>query len=174
MKKKVLALLTVTVLLVLGITQAASAANWGGLGGFGGAPPQLSASTWQGPASYLGLTDEQASEMQKIQQESYDSTLDLRTKMQKAMYDLRMLGWEKNPDQSTLNDKTNEINDLRNQLYQQNTSNSEKMTSVLTQEQLAKIGQQGFGRGMGMGMGMGMGHRGGMWGFQGTAPGTAQ
>ena len=170
MKKKLAVLLVVTMVLVLGVAQVASA-GWGGgmFGMWGGSPPQLSADNWQSPATFLGLTDEQSEQLKKIQQDTYNSTQDLRTKLQKAMFELRQMGWEKNPDQSKLDAAISEVNNLRSQMYDQAQKNRNQMTSTLTQEQLAKIGQQGFGRGMGMGMGMG--HRGGMRGYQ---QGTAQ
>ncbi len=86
---------------------------------------------------------------------------ELRTKLQKSMLDLRQLQWEKNPDQNKLNAAVSEVNSLRNQVYQQAQSCREQMSSVLTREQLAKIGQQGFAGGSGMGSG----RRGGMCRF---------
>jgi len=95
--------------------------------------------------------------LKEIQQNAFNSSQDLRTKLQKTMFDLRQMQWEKNPDQAKLNAKINEINSLRNQLYQQNQKTREQMSTVLTQEQLAKIGRQAFGCD-----GRGFGHRGGM------------
>lgn len=160
MSKKFVVLLIVTLALVLGITQVASAGGWGvGMGRAGGNPPQLSTDNWQGPGTFLGLTDKQTAQLKKIQQDQFNNSQELRTKLQKAMFDLRQLQWEKNPDQNKLNAAVSEVNNLRSQLYQQAQSNREQMTSVLTQEQLAKLGQQGFSGGMGSG------RRGGMCRF---------
>ncbi len=160
MKKKIFALLVAITVLVLGMAQVASAGWGGGMGGAwgGGNPPQLNAANWQSPAAFLGLTDEQSEKLKKIQQDSYNNSQELRVKLQKAMFDLRQMNWEKNPDQNKLNAKINEVNSLRSQLYQQNQKTREQMSTVLTQEQLAKVGQQAFGRG-----GKGFGCRGGMW-----------
>ncbi len=163
MKKRLAVLLMVTVVLVMGIAQVASASGWGGgMFGMRGGGPQLSADNWQSPAAFLGLTDEQSKQIKKIQQDAYNNSQDLRSRLQKAMFDLRQLRWDKNPDQDKLNAAINEVNNLRSQMYDQGQKNREQMTSVLTQEQLAKIGQQGFGGGRG-----GFGPKGGgMHGFQ--------
>lgn len=166
MKKRLAVLLVVSVVLVMGIAQVASAAGWGGgmFGMRGGGPPQLNADNWQSPAAFLDLTDGQSAQLKKIQQDAYNNSQDLRARLQKAMFDLRQLRWEKNPDQSKLNAAINEVNSLRSQMYDQGQKNREQMTSVLTQEQLAKIGQQGFGGGCG-----GFGPMSGRRGFQGPA-----
>lgn len=166
MKKKFAVLIVITLALVLGTARMASAESFGGdIGIIGGHPPQLSADKWQSPAAYLGLTDEQSARLKKMQLDHYNNTRELRAKLQKAVFDLRQQGWEKNPDPDKLNSAISEVNSLRSQLYKQARDNREQMTSVLTQEQLAKIGRKAFGRGGGMGFG----RRDGGCIFQGTA-----
>ncbi|MHB8918708.1 MAG: Spy/CpxP family protein refolding chaperone [Desulfocucumaceae bacterium] len=154
MKKRFAVLIVVTLALALGTARMASAESFGGdIGIMGGEPPRLSADKWQSPAAYLGLTDEQSAQLKKMQLDHYNNTRELRAKLQKAVFDLRQLGWEKNPDPGKLNSAISEVNSLRSQLYKQARDNREQMTSVLTQEQLAKIGRKAFGRGCGMGFG---------------------
>lgn len=166
MNRKFAVLVVVTLALVLGTARMASADSWDGvMGRMGDNRHQLSADKWQSPAAYLGLTDEQSAQMKKLQLDHYNNTRELRAKLQKAVFDLRQLRWEKNPDPGKLNAAIGEVKSLRSQLYQKAKDNREQMTSVLTQEQLAKLGRQAFG----CGGGMGFGRRDGVCNFQGTA-----
>lgn len=152
MKKRFAVLIVVTLALALGTARMASAESFGGdIDIMGGHPPQLSADKWQSPAAYLGLTDQQSAQLKKMQQDHYNNTRELRAKLQKAVFDLRQLRWEKKPDPGKLNAAISEVNSLRSQLYKQSRDNREQMASVLTQEQLAKLGRQAFGCGGGMG-----------------------
>ncbi|MGQ9824157.1 MAG: Spy/CpxP family protein refolding chaperone [Desulfotomaculales bacterium] len=149
MKKKVL-LLTLTMLLVFGVVQVASAGVWGWGGGSG--PRVFSADNWTSLADTLGLTDEQAAKMQELQQNMYNQTQSLRDQLREKMFALRQLTWQKNVDMATVEARMQEVNDLRSQLYNQKQAAWQQMRSVLTQDQLAKIGtMQGFGPRRGMG-----------------------
>lgn len=106
----------------------------------------------------LGLTDEQVNQIQELQREMYEATKELRSKLQDAMFELRQLKWEKNPDQEAVDAKTKEVNDLRAQLQEVTQEYQQKFESILTAEQLEKAkslrGFGGFGgrrgpRGMG-------------------------
>lgn len=116
------------------------------------------------PVEELGLTDEQVAKIQELQREMYEETKDLRQKLQDAMFELRQLRWEKNPDQATLDAKTKEVNDLRAQLQKATQEFQQKFESILTPEQLEKAksrrgffgtgrighGPKGFGRSFGL------------------------
>lgn len=142
--------------LVLGISQAVSAGVPGGYqGAQAGGPPHISADKWESMATYLDLTDEQSQKILGIQQEHFNNTRELRNQLQKAMFDLNQMRWEKAPDQNKLNEAINNVNSLRDQLFQQKQKTREQINSVLTQEQLAKMGKRGPGP-------ISSGHRGAM------------
>lgn len=151
MKRKIV-WLGLALVLVLAIAQIAAAAPWGfGLGGkiggkfdgkFGGkfdgkfdgkfAPGNMR------PADYLGLTDEQINKIKELERQIYQNTKDLRSKLEDAVFELKQLWWEKNPDQAAVDAKTKEVNDLRNQFQQAAQENQRKFESILTPEQLEK------------------------------------
>lgn len=156
MKRKVL-LLTLTLALVLGIAQIASAAGWGG-GWFGGppagGPPVLSSENWTSPAERLNLSDQQSQQLKDLQKNAYEATKSLRSKLQDAMFELRQLGLEKNPDKAAIEAKIQEINDLRAQMYQIGQQNWQNAQNILTPEQQAQVNNfRGYGRHGGWGMG---------------------
>lgn len=130
MKKKILLAVLATVL-ILGVVQVAWAAPWGP-GGFGGA-------NRPNPVQELGLTDQQVAQIQDLQQKMYEKTRDLRIKLMDAMFALKQLRWQKDPDQAAIDAKIKEINDLRSQLYQAAQENRQQMESVLTPEQKSKL-----------------------------------
>lgn len=141
MKKKLMTLLSVTLFIVFGAAQ--TAAGWGGgMDKEFGAHHQINPEKWQSKAEILNLTDEQSSQIKKIHQEHFNNTRDLREKLQKAMFDLRLMSWEKSPDRGKLNEKINEVNSLRSQLYKARQSCRERVSSVLTPEQRAKLNSQ--------------------------------
>lgn len=133
MKKRVM-LLVLTLVLVLGITQVASAAGWGMGGG-----RALDSSTWTPLAQKLNLTDDQAQKLKDLDKSCYEATKDLRARLQDAMFELRQMGFDKNPDKAAVDAKIKEINDLRAQLQQITQQNREKMQSILTPEQQSQM-----------------------------------
>lgn len=144
MKKKAL-LLTLSLLLVFGVVQAASA-GWGWSAGNSDGPRTLSADNWTSLADALGLTDEQAAKMQDLQKNMYEKMQALRTQLQNSMFALRQLRWQKDVDQATVEAKIKEVNELRSRLYNERQQARQEMQSVLTQEQLDQLGSMcGFG-----------------------------
>ncbi|SFQ99496.1 Spy/CpxP family protein refolding chaperone [Desulfoscipio geothermicus] len=142
MKKKMI-VLTVTLVLVLGIAQVASAAGMG----WGGGPRMLDSDNWVSPVEALNLTDQQIETMQQLQKSSYEQTGDLRDKLRDLMFDLRQYQLQKDPDQAQIDAKIKQINDLRSQLYNIKAQNREQMQSQLTTEQLAEMAKmRGFGK----------------------------
>lgn len=113
------------------------------------------------PVEELGLTDEQVSKIKELQREMYEKTKDLRQKLQDAMFELRQLKAEKDPDQAALDAKAKEVNDLRAQLQKATQEFQQKFESIFTPEQLEKAksmrgffdgwggrhGMKGFGKG---------------------------
>ncbi len=142
-KKAVLLILSLTLLLVFGVAQVALAGGWG-RGGDG--PRALSSANWTSMADALGLTDEQAAKIQELQKNMHERTQALRDQLRESMFALRQLRWQKNVDQATVEARIQEINNLRSQLYNEMQTTRQQMQSVLTQEQLAKMGSMcGFG-----------------------------
>lgn len=113
----------------------------------------------------LGLTSDQLAKIRDIQQQMYNKTRDLRIKLMDAMFELRQLRWQENPDQAAIDAKIKEINDLRDQLRQATQECRQNMDSVLTPEQKEKLQSL---RGPG-----GRHGRGGMKGFGGPCCGAA-
>jgi len=146
MRKRIL-LPALTLMLVLGLAYTASAGGraWG-LWGSGAAAPfaggtraPFAGKTWSSPVDALQLTDEQIAKLQELQKATYDKTKGLRIQLQDLMFELRQLRLQRNPDQSAINSKTEQLNNLRKQLYEIGQQNREQMKSILTQEQLAKM-----------------------------------
>ncbi|MBC7339507.1 MAG: Spy/CpxP family protein refolding chaperone [Firmicutes bacterium] len=141
-----LVLVGLVALMVVGVVGVAAAAPWGG--GFGrrgaAANPAAGATIVQD----LNLTDEQVSKIQEIQASAYEKLREIRDALFQKMYELRSLYWQKNPDQQAIAAKQSEVNALRQQMYAVTQEVREQMNSVLTEEQLAKLGQiRGFGCG---------------------------
>lgn len=137
MKRKALVLAIVTAL-ALGVFGVAYAGGWGrGAGKINGWG--RGAGVMGKAIDELGLTDQQLAEIKSIQQEMYSRSRDLRIKLMDAMFELRQLKFQKNPDQSAVEAKEKEIGDIRSQLQQIAQDARQKMESVLTQEQKDKI-----------------------------------
>lgn len=138
MRGKIL-LPALTLLLVLGLAHAASAGGrgWGFWGA--GATMPFARGNWLNPVDALQLTDEQIAKLQELQKTTYAKTRDLRIQLQDLMFELRQLRLQRNPDQSAINSKLEQVNNLRKQLYEIGQQNQEQMKSILTQEQLAKM-----------------------------------
>ncbi|MEW6228372.1 MAG: Spy/CpxP family protein refolding chaperone [Bacillota bacterium] len=146
MRKRIL-FPALTLMLVLGLAYTASAGGhaWGFWGGgaaapfAGGARAPFAGNAWRSPVDALQLTDEQIAKLQELQKAAYDKTRDLRIQLQDLMFELRLLRLQRNPDQSAINSKTEQLNNLRKQLYEIGQQNQEQMKSILTQEQLEKM-----------------------------------
>ncbi len=161
MKRKVLILLALSLALVLGITQIASATGWGMGGGrlgdmsmMGGGKAELNSENWTSPAEKLNLTDEQSQQLKDLHKSNYEATKDMRAQLQNAMFELKQLGFDKNPDKAAVDAKIQEINNLRTQLNQVMQQNRESMQNILTPEQQEQMkSMKGKCRPGGRGMG---------------------
>ncbi|MCL6479980.1 MAG: periplasmic heavy metal sensor [Peptococcaceae bacterium] len=147
MRRKVL-LLTLTLALVLGIAQIASATGWG----MGGPSPALSSGNWTSLVERLNLSDEQAQQLKALHKSNYEATKELRINLQEAMFELEQLGFETDTDETVVEAKITEINDLRDQIYQLEQEYRENMQDILTTEQQYMM-MGGHGRHGGRGMG---------------------
>jgi len=138
MKKKI-ALLALALVVVFGGVQVASAAGvlpWGSSSG----PPLLDSGNWQSPLAALGLSDQQKSQLQTLQQSMYDKVKNIRSQLFDDMFSLRQLELQKNVDQSAVNAKINDINNLRTQLYNNGQQARQQLQSILSPDQLNKLG----------------------------------
>ncbi len=134
--KKTLVLLSVTLLLVFGIVQAASAMGWAGM------PHKMDSDMMKfNPVEKLNLTDQQITKMKELNQKSYEQTRDLRIKLMDSRHELRQLKLQKNPDQAQIDAKIKEINALQEQLRGVMQQNKEQCRSLLTKEQQEQMNQ---------------------------------
>lgn len=136
MSKRLL-LLTVTLLLVFGIAQVASA----GMGWGMGEPGMAAGTGWVGPVEKLNLNDEQITKMREIHENTYKQTRDLRIKLMDKKHELMQLKLQKNPDQAAIEAKIKEINLLQEELRGIVQQNREQCRSLLTPEQQEQLKQ---------------------------------
>lgn len=155
MNKKLLAIATALVL-ILGIAGAAFAAT------ATGTSSATANNQWRSPLQDLNLTDDQLSKLRELRTEFFNKTQEIRSELQKKMFELSNLYLSNNPDQSQIEAKRAEIEKLQNQLNEMRKESSQELSSILTKEQLAQIaGERLFG----MGMGFGRGKHGGCCGW---------
>lgn len=129
MKRKAL-LLTLVLALALGVVGVAYAGPRGS-GGSGRIEKAV---------EDLGLTDQQLSQLRSIHQETYDKTRDLRIRLMDAMFSLRQLKLQRNPDQAAIDAKVKEVDEIRAKLQEFAQDARQQVESILTQEQKDKIG----------------------------------
>ncbi|HHW41176.1 MAG TPA: Spy/CpxP family protein refolding chaperone [Syntrophomonadaceae bacterium] len=154
MNKKLLTA-AIILALVLGIAGAALAASSGG-------SSSSSDNQWKPPFMNLNLTDDQLSKLRDLRTEFFNKTQDLRSELQKKMFELSNLYLSNNPDQAQIEAKKAEIDKLRSQLKDLSEQSSQEFNKILTQQQKEQLSQMAARRFFGMGMGFGMGgHRGG-------------
>lgn len=152
MKRKIL-VVAVAVLAVFAFSQVAFAAGWGG--GPGGGPGMLSAERWVNLADTLNLTSEQADKVQELQTNHFNSTQELRDKMEQVMLEIRSLRWETGADQADFEAKLQELDNLRSQLNDMRQEQRNEMRAQFTDEQLDQMAENGC-----LGDGPRAGHRG--------------
>lgn len=139
MRRKVFAL-GLVVAVALGVAGFAYA---GGRGGGPGAPGM----GWSrpGPRGFdrvieeIGLTDDQLAQLRSIEQEEYSSARELRIKLMDLMFELRQLKLQRNPDEDAVEAKLKEIEGIQSQLRTIADEAREKMQSILTEDQKAKL-----------------------------------
>lgn len=134
MKRKLL-LLSLCLALVLAFTQVAFA--------WGGGPRGFSTDGWVNMADLLGLSSEQAKQIQEIQQKAFNDMQALRTKMHQLMFELRSMQWQPGVTSDQVAPKIKELNELRQQMYEKRQQYREQLFSQLTDEQIAKMVKNG-------------------------------
>lgn len=112
----------------------------------------------------LNLTDDQASQIQSIQDKYFADLNAVQAAMLQAQSELRSLLWQKSPDKAAIDAKNQELQALRQKMADLASEMQEQIKSVLTEDQLAQFPQYGpmsrGGAGFGPGYGRGFGARG--------------
>lgn len=147
MKRKLL-LVSLGIVVVLIFAQVAYA--------WGGGPRGFSANNWVNMADQLNLNDKQAKAIQEIQKQEFEQMQAKRDKMQQLMFELRTLQWQPGVDQQQVQAKIDELNKLRQEMFELRQQCRQQMMSQFTDEQLAEMFRNG-----GCGFGGGKGFRGG-------------
>jgi Spy/CpxP family protein refolding chaperone len=151
MKKTVIAL-GLAVVVLLGITYV-----YAGGPGFG---PGKGPGNCAGGCGGLNLTSEQQTKMKEMHQQHYDEVAPLREKMFSLRQELRTLWSDPKANSGVIQEKTKEMNDLRNQMQEKMVEFRLEARNLLTPEQIEAMGAgcgQGPGRGPGRGPGQGRG-----------------
>ena len=113
--------------------------GFAGFGGFAGLGKSVKEGTvFTPPAETLGLTDEQIAQIQEIQSSATAKIQAIQTELAAKKAELRSLVWQKNPDQSVLTEKYEEIAELSKEIAAIATEAREAFLAVLTPEQQAK------------------------------------
>ncbi len=100
----------------------------------------------------MNLTSEQQTKIQELRQKHYNEVAPLRNKMFSMREELRTLWSDPKADSNTIQEKTKEINALRNQMQDKRVQFRLGARSLLTPDQI-----KGFGAGCGQGCGPGSG-----------------
>jgi Spy/CpxP family protein refolding chaperone len=108
----------------------------------------------------LNLTADQKTKLNALREKTWKETGTLRNDMQAKRLELRTLWADPNPDQAAIQDKQNDLNELRGKLQAQMTDSRLKARQHLTPEQAAQMAACGPGMGFGGGGMHGMGRMG--------------
>jgi Spy/CpxP family protein refolding chaperone len=99
----------------------------------------------------LNLTAEQKTKLSELREKTWKETATLRNEMQAKRLELRTLWTAPNPDKGSIQDKQNELNDLRSKLQAKMTDSRLEARQHLTTEQAAQMAACGPGMGFGGG-----------------------
>jgi Spy/CpxP family protein refolding chaperone len=99
----------------------------------------------------LNLTAEQKTKLSELREKTWKETATLRNEMQAKRLELRTLWAAPNPDKGSIQDKQNQLNDLRNKLQAKMTDSRLEARQHLTTEQAAQMAACGPGMGFGGG-----------------------
>jgi Spy/CpxP family protein refolding chaperone len=89
-----------------------------------------------GVGAELNLTEEQRSQITKIQNELRQKLLEVMGKMQDEMLQMRELFTSNNSDEAALKNIFKKMSDLRQEMFDQLLSTKKQVNAVLTTEQL--------------------------------------
>lgn len=99
----------------------------------------------------LGLSQAQMNDISAIRSAFMNDTAALRTEMQNRMREIAGLRAQANPDQTLINQKMAEAEQVRARIRDRSARAQAAVQNVLTPEQRAKCAQYGCGAGAGMG-----------------------
>jgi len=143
--------------------------GFGPRGGMSGRPAPDGTGTTQNIKSYgarlaeeLNLTDQQLATLQKLQSDYFAQVAPLNTQLMQKSNELRLMQWQKSPDTAAMTAKRQEIKSIQQQIQDLSAKLKEQMNAVLTQDQLAALGQKAGMRGPGFGFRMGFGPKRGI------------
>lgn len=132
MKREVV-ILVLTLVLVFGVVQAASAAGGLGFGKGIGLPGAA------GLLRQLDLSEDQIEQVKEIREKSYQDTRDLRIELMDLRHELEILMLE--GDQDAIKAKQDEIKTLREKLMEITKQSRADCKELLTEDQLSKMEQ---------------------------------
>ena len=99
----------------------------------------------------LNLTAEQKTKLNDLREKTWKDTVTLRNEMQTKRLELQTLWTAPNPDKGSIQDKQNQLNDLRSKLQDKMTDSRLEARQHLTTEQAAQMAACGPGMGFGGG-----------------------
>jgi Spy/CpxP family protein refolding chaperone len=109
-----------------------------------------------GGCAAANLTSEQQTKIQGLRQQHHDEVAPLRNKMVSLRQELRALWSDPKADSKVIQEKTKEINDLRDQMQDKRLHLRLESRNLLTPDQIQAMGA-GYGRGPGRAPGQGRG-----------------
>lgn len=87
----------------------------------------------------LNLTDEQIEKVKELREKYYNKSKELQSKLQDAMFSLRQLQLQRQPDKSQIESKKDEINSIKKEIRNVLNEYWKEFKSILTKEQLSKL-----------------------------------
>ena len=125
--------LALALALVFAVTQVAAAA-WGlGFGGRG-----IAADGWTNLAQELGITREQAAQIQELQRQHFAKVNKIQDQLRANRQELLMQRWNPDADPARVQAQIGKDGEFRDQLRQEATEFRNQLRGLLTEEQLAK------------------------------------
>lgn len=100
----------------------------------------VGAPAWeQNLIKYLNLTDEQINKIRELRDKYYGKLKDLWNKLQDAVFSLRQLQFQRQPDKSQIEEKRKEISNIRKEINDALKEYWNEFKGILTKEQLSKL-----------------------------------
>ncbi|MCX7796725.1 MAG: Spy/CpxP family protein refolding chaperone [bacterium] len=93
---------------------------------------------------YLNLTDDQINKIKELRSKYYEKLKGLYTKLQDAIFALRQLQFERQPDRTQIDKKRDEINNIRKEIRAVLNEYWKEFKGILTKEQLSKLVDRKF------------------------------
>lgn len=96
----------------------------------------------QNMIKYLDLTDEQINKIKELRTKYYEKLKDLYAKLQDAVFSLRQLQLERQPDWTQIEKKREEIYNIRKEIRETLDKYWKEFKEILTKEQLSKLSKR--------------------------------